>query len=137
MALHRSGWLTTFPSPFTQKIPGSHSNKMLGASQSQSRLEWQRISLVPTGVRTPNSPSRSELLYQIHYAGPLSYAAVKTVTRQPWSRVTLLSICSTSSPILSLKGLLVLILFCVICFCLGSWCNSHCGCHSKQWRVCK
>ena len=81
LALHRSGWSTTCSDLFTQKILGSHHNKMLGISHSQSRLEWRRKSFLPTGVRTPNSPSRSELLYQIHHSGPLSYAAVKTDTR--------------------------------------------------------
>jgi hypothetical protein len=73
LALDGGGWLKPRPARYT---PGKETRYLLyrRLSEPQGRSGWvQETSLPPTGIKTPDRPTRNELLYRRRYSGHPNY----------------------------------------------------------------
>jgi hypothetical protein len=72
LALDKGGWSTPRPGRIT---PGKETRyPFIGGWVAPGPVWTAAENLVPTGIRSPNRPARSESLYQLRYSGPRSNA---------------------------------------------------------------
>ena len=76
-ALDGGGWSTPHPGRFT---PGKGPVPIVQEAEWTPRPVWTDAeNLAPTGIRSPDRPVRSELLYRLSYPGPI-YTYIYTHT---------------------------------------------------------